>query len=115
MKESDFKEKVERLLKKHDAWYIKYWAGSKFTKEGIPDILACVNGRFYGIELKREKGRPTLLQLIKLRDIRKAGGFGILLYPENLDQLEDLINTSNEHWYNTNILKQQEWFERLND
>lgn len=115
MKETPFKHKVEKLLDDHNAWYIKYWAGSKFTKEGIPDILACVRGKFYGIELKGDDGRPALLQLIKLRDIRNAGGIGILLYPEDYKYFEALIkgNELGEYWYRENKQKQSEWFNKL--
>ena len=113
MKETAFKNKVEALLTDNNAWYIKYWAGSKFTKEGIPDILACINGKFYGIELKGDGGRPMLLQLIKLRNIRKAGGIGILLYPKDLNRFENFINGSDESWYHENKQKQLDWFNKL--
>ena len=114
MKETAFKNKVEKYLKSVSAWYIKYWAGSKFTKEGIPDILACINGKFYGIELKGDGGRPKLLQLIILRDIRKAGGIGVLLYPDDIDQLARFVNGSNDSWYIENVQQQVNWFNRLN-
>ena len=118
MKETPFKEKVEALLNTHDAWFIKYWAGNKFTKEGIPDLLACIYGRFYGIELKGDNGRPKLLQLVKLRDIREAGGIGILLYPKDLKNFDAFINDpaskNNYEWYCNNIQVQDEWFEKLN-
>lgn len=114
MRETPFKNKVERLLKSKGAWYIKYWAGNKFTKEGIPDVLACINGKFYGIELKGDGGQPTLLQLVKLRNIRKAGGIGILLYPEDLKSFENFINGSEKRWYHENIKVQQQLFDKLN-
>ncbi len=114
MKETPFKIKVEKYLDQKGAWYIKYWAGNKFTKEGIPDILACIDGKFYGIELKGDGGRPKILQLVKLRKIREAGGIGILLYPNDLKQFEKFINGSDEYWYIDNIQKQQYWFDKLN-
>lgn len=115
MKETPFKEKIEGLLKAHNAWYIKYWAGAKFTKEGIPDILACVNGLFFGIELKGDGGKPKLLQLVKLRKIREAQGIGILLYPEDLQDFEKLMlgYPSAYQWYEENIEKQNEWYQKL--
>lgn len=115
MKETPFKNKVEKLLNDHNAWFIKYWAGAKFTQEGIPDILACIYGRFYGLELKGDGGRPKILQLVKLRDIRNAGGNGILLYPEDLKKFEAFIENPAENysWYRDNIQKQREWFEKL--
>lgn len=116
MKETPFKTKVESLLDEHGAWYIKYWAGSKFTKEGIPDILACVNGLFFGIELKGDNGKPTLLQIVKLRKIRAAKGIGVLLYPKDLKNFEDLMygHFTGENWYEKNIKEQDEWFKKLN-
>ncbi len=115
MKETPFKNKVEKMLDDHNAWYIKYWAGAKYTKEGMPDIFACINGMFYGIELKGDGGQPKLLQLINLRNIRKAHGFGILLYPKDLKNFEDLINghLTGENWYEKNIEEQKFWYEKL--
>lgn len=116
MKETQFKNKVEKYLKYINAWYIKYWAGSPFTKEGIPDILACINGKFYGIELKADNGKPTLLQLKKLKDIRNAGGIGILLYPKDLKYFKIFIFDSDIgiHWYKENKQLQQKLFDELN-
>lgn len=107
--ETAFKQKIERWLESIGAWYIKYWAGSKYTKEGVPDILACIKGKFYGIELKADRGRPTLLQIVNLRKIREAGGVGVLLYPKDFSQFIRADST----WYAENIKKQQEWFEKL--
>lgn len=116
MRETAFKKKVEDLLKQYDAWYIKYWAGSKYTKEGVPDILACIKGKFYGIELKGDGGKPALMQLKKLKMIRKAGGAGILLYPEDFTYFEALINDTDigKYWYRENKRKQDELFNKLN-
>ena len=77
-------------------------------------ITNCINGKFYGLELKGDNGRPKLLQLIKLRDIRNAGGIGILLYPEDLKNFNAFINGSEKDWYQKNIELQQKWFDKLN-
>lgn len=116
MKETAFKHRVEELLKEEGAWFIKYWAGNKFTKEGIPDILACINGTFYGIELKADNGKPSLLQLINLKKIRASGGVGVLLYPEDLDYFRGYVHGEelSSHWYRNNKLLQREWFNKLN-
>ena len=116
MKETPFKEKVEKWLDSQDTWFIKYWAGPKgFTKEGIPDILACINGKFYGMELKGDGGKPTLLQIINLRKIREAGGIGVLLYPEDFDYFIAFTEGTElgEFWYRNNKKKQQDWFDKL--
>lgn len=118
MRETPFKEKVEALLLKHNAWFIKYWAGARYTKEGIPDVLACINGTFYGLELKGDGGKPRILQLIKLRDIRNSGGIGLLLYPKDLKEFEQFISDPYElknfsAWYRDNIELQKIWYEKL--
>lgn len=118
MTETQFKHKVEKYLEElPQSWFIKYWAGPKFTKEGIPDILACINGQFYGIELKTDNGRPTLLQIVNLRNIRAAGGIGVLLYPNDFAYFQALVERKSplsEHWYRENIQSQKDWFEKLN-
>ena len=39
--EKQLDDKVLDYLDEIGAWGIKYWAGAKYTKKGIPDILAC--------------------------------------------------------------------------
>jgi hypothetical protein len=60
-----------------------------------------VNGRFVALELKRSSTAPaTELQLYNLKKINESGGYGTLVYPENLDvvmkQLEDIVNGKTE-------------------
>lgn len=80
--EKIFENRIKEFLKEQGCWHIKYWGGAAYTKAGIPDILACCNGSFLGIEVKAERGKPSELQLYNLRKIDEAGGFAILLYPE---------------------------------
>lgn len=114
--EKNFEGRIKSYLSRKGAWFIKYWAGAKYTKEGIPDILACVEGKFYGIEIKAPTGKPSLLQLVTLRNIRESGGIGILLYPDDLKYFIEFINGSDigNYWYKENKKKQQEWFDKLN-
>lgn len=69
---------------------MKYFANS-FTKSGIPDILACVNGYFVGIEVKAQNGKPSELQLYNVRKIREAGGFAMILYPSGFEKFKKFI------------------------
>ena len=61
-------------------------------KRGTPDILACISGRFVGIELKKS-GKETTdrLQHHKLGLIEKAGGVGLVAYPENLETVIGML------------------------
>jgi len=61
-------------------------------KRGTPDILACVGGRFVGIELKKDdKSPPDKLQQHKLKKIASAGGVSIVACPENSETVIGMI------------------------
>lgn len=88
--EKTFENKVKKFLDSQGAWYVKFFANS-FTKKGIPDILACVNGHFIGIEVKAQNGRPSELQLHNIKKIRDAGGFAMVLYPSGFPKFKEFI------------------------
>ncbi len=48
------------------------------NKSGIPDIIALVDGKFYGIEVKTEIGRASKLQKLRLKQINDNGGTAII-------------------------------------
>lgn len=89
--EKQFEEKVKRFLTDQGTWFIKYWGGGLYTKDGIPDLLVCSFGRFVAVELKAHNGEPTDLQLRALHEIDKAGGAAILLYPDDLPIFRQLM------------------------
>lgn len=89
--EKKFEEKIKSFLKEKGAWFVKYWAGAAYTKNGIPDILACVDSYFIAIEVKAANGKPSPLQIYNLREIDNAGGFALLLYPDQFDLFKELI------------------------
>lgn len=90
--EKVFENKIKKYLKDHGAYFLKYWAGAQFTKLGVPDILACVNGYFVGIEVKAQNGKPSELQLYNIRQIRKAGGFAYVVYPSGWERFKQIID-----------------------
>lgn len=89
--EKNFENKVKSFLKDSGCWFLKYWGGAAYTKSGIPDILVCCKGRFIGVETKAPKGRPSDLQIYNLRQIDRAGGLAILLYPKDYDLFKKLV------------------------
>lgn len=111
--EKNFENRVKEWLEKSGAWYLKYWGGAAYTKSGIPDLLVCFNGKFVGIELKADRGKPTLLQIVTLRKIRASGGIGVLLYPKMYEQFKEFIQGNNHSelnaWYSSNIEEQKRW------
>lgn len=72
------------------------------TKVGVPDILACVNGYFVGIEVKAQNGRPSELQIWNREQIRKSGGISIIVYPNQWEGLKMLID---------DLIERPEWFD----
>lgn len=89
--EKSFENKIKRYLKESGCYRVKYH-GNYFSENGTPDILACVNGYFLAIEVKAQDGHPTELQLVKINDIRKAGGFAYVAYPSGWEKLKDIID-----------------------
>lgn len=83
--EKNFENKVKKFLKERGAWVLKYWGGGGYTKSGIPDLLVCLNEHFLGIEIKAPNGKASELQLHTLKEIDKAGGFAILLFPDQFE------------------------------
>ena len=94
--EKNYENKVKNYLEEQGAWFVKFFANA-YTKKGIPDVLACVNGSFFGIEVKAARGKPSELQLYNLRKIDEAGGFGILLYPKDFELFKELVKAVKEH------------------
>ncbi len=69
------------------AWVVKTIATSK---NGTPDVLACLDGQFIGVEVKKPGGKPSPLQRVQLRKIREAGGVGFTA--ESLNEVKDQLN-----------------------
>lgn len=67
------KDDICKYLKSIGAWYHRAHTGG-FGASGAPDIIGCYNGRFFGIEVKREGKKPTRLQEMRMREIAEAGG-----------------------------------------
>lgn len=86
-----YENKIKKFLESEGAWFVKFFA-NRMTKEGIPDILACVNGYFVGIEVKAQNGRPSPLQMYHCEQIRKAGGFAFVVYPTGWEQFKKFIS-----------------------
>lgn len=85
--EKNFEIRVKAYLRKMGAFFYKTW-GNAFEPSGLPDIIGVYDGRFFGLELKAEKGRPSKLQLHTIESIRRAGGYARLLYPKDFEEFK---------------------------
>lgn len=98
--EKRFENRVKKFLEDEGAWFVKFFANA-YTKKGVPDILACCNGYFVGIEVKAPNGKPSDLQKWNIQKIKESGGYGVILYPDQFDDFKDMIHyigTCNKHF-----------------
>jgi len=89
------KNKIKVLLQDGGVYYAMP-IGSGYGNAGVPDFLACVNGRFLAVEAKAGKGKTTALQDMHLEKIKTAGGVSMVVNELNLDQLKETIKCMNK-------------------
>ena len=81
------KKRVYALLDLYGAYYFSPMTHG-YGRSGVPDIIACYEGKFLGIECKAGKNQPTALQQRELDNINKSGGFDFVVRLENMHELE---------------------------
>jgi Holliday junction resolvase len=94
-KEKWVKAQVVKMLKDIDAYYF-FPVASGWMSNGVPDIIACINGRFVGIECKAGRNGTTAIQDKNLVSIKKNGGVALIVNETKLTQLEILLNGLNQ-------------------
>lgn len=96
--EAKVKKVVVAQLKQLGAYYF-YPVTSGYGRSGVPDVVGCYHGVFFGIECKAGKNKPTPLQDRNLKQIRDAGGLDLVVNEGNMydviEMLEDEINFRN--------------------
>ena len=93
--EAKVKKVVVRQLKLLGAYYF-YPVTGGYGASGVPDIVGCYKGKFFGIECKAGSNKPTALQLKNLKDIELAGGIAVVCNENNMNIVEDLLNWSGD-------------------
>lgn len=90
--EGKVKKEVIAYLNELGAYYFMPVTGG-YGRSGVPDIVACLNGKFVGIECKAGDNQPTALQVKNLKAIRSAGGLSFCVNSVKLlrEQLENEI------------------------
>ena len=88
--EKKVKDKVKRLLAEHKAYYFMP-ATHGYGSSGVPDIVACLNGLFLGIECKANGNKPTALQMKNLSKLSSQGGIGVVVDETGLLHFEKLL------------------------
>ena len=92
MLEKDITVAIMRVLKMVPRCFAWKEHGGMYGTAGIPDIIACIDGRFFGFEVKTEDGKPTKLQEATIRKILAAGGTALVV--RSVDEVRTAINGS---------------------
>ena len=92
MKESDIVKAIMKYLKTVPGCFCWKEHGGMYGTAGIPDIIACIDGLFFGFEVKTEDGKPTKLQEATIRKILAAGGTALVV--RSVDEVRTVINGS---------------------
>lgn len=90
--EAKVKKAVRQVLDGLGAYYVMPVTGG-YGKQGAPDFLVCLNGKFIGIETKAGKGRLTALQEMNLKQIIEAGGVSLVIREDDVKYLPSLLLT----------------------
>ena len=91
--EGRVKAKIKALLKKHEVWNFVPVSGG-MGAHGIPDIIACHRGKFFGIEAKapNKKNNVSALQKMQLNGIKASGGIAMVVATDDdIEYLEAIL------------------------
>ena len=92
MAEKDLVAKILRYLKTVPKCFAWKEHGGIYGTAGIPDIIACINGRFYAFEVKTPIGKTTKLQDAIIRKILACGGTALVV--RTVDEVRAVVNGS---------------------
>ena len=74
MKEIEIIRQIRDYLKTVNNCFFWKEHGGMYGTQGLPDIIACVKGKFIAFEVKTATGKTTALQFATIGQILKAGG-----------------------------------------
>ena len=80
IKEADITKQIRDYLNYKHIFHWKQWQGPMSQPKGVSDIIGCINGKFFSIEVKVPGGLPTNHQINFMEAIRAAGGIAFVAY-----------------------------------
>ncbi len=86
MKEQQLQAQIIRYIQAKGGYVVKV---VQATKAGVPDIICCYKGKFYGIEVKVGYNNASAIQIANIQAINSAGGAGIIAY--SLEDVSSVI------------------------
>lgn len=88
-REKIIENEIKQYIKEHGGLAYKIHGGDLYQETGIPDLLVCWEGLFFGIEVKRPGEKPSAIQLAQGARIKRAGGHFIVAY--SLQDVKDYL------------------------
>lgn len=85
-KEADVKAVVKKTLTDFGAWWFMPVMNG-YGRQGIPDFICCIEGKFFSIETKFGTDQPSALQQLEMNKITEAGGVALLINEKNWSTL----------------------------
>ena len=96
--EKKVKQAVAKLLKEAGAYYF-FPATGGYGRSGVPDIVGCLDGNFFGIECKAGKNTTTALQQLELAKIARSGGRAIVVNEDRMESFKNnLLDPTSFHY-----------------
>ena len=86
MKKSQIQNKIIKYLNGIGAYSIKTIVTNR---NGCPDIICCLKGRYVALEVKAEKGTVSQLQEHNIKLIKKSGGVAAVV--RSVDEVKKII------------------------
>lgn len=89
MDEAHIQRKIQKGLQKDGAYVFKVHGGR--YSQGVPDLVGCIGGVFFGLEVKKPTTRTHVskLQAKNLKDIETAAGIAAVV--TSLDEAREVI------------------------
>jgi Holliday junction resolvase len=88
--EARVKRRVVTTLKASGAYYF-YPVTGGYGGSGVPDIVGCYHGKFFAVECKAGKNKPTPLQQKNLDAINLSGGVALVVNESNVDDVRAML------------------------
>ena len=92
--EKKVKNAVVKQLKELGAYYF-YPVTGGYGASGVPDIVGCYRGKFFAIECKAGKNKPTALQQKNIDTIRAHKGLALVVNEENIGDVAVALGENN--------------------
>lgn len=86
--EKDFQKKVIDLVHSYGGYVVKIHVSS-FQSQGTPDVIICYKGLFISFELKEKGNKASNLQMLRIRQIKNAGGIAKAIY--SIEEIEETL------------------------